>query len=259
MLIIWYNIHNIGRCAVTPLAARTFDQIYAALGAGYDGSANLLNQKMNLLPGQADAEISGLDAKLKEANVGILDGARRRGLGFSGIPVAEQARYAATDYAPAVAKVRDNARTQAMSLQEALLGLDRDRRVQAEGIYNNELTRDLQERQFAAQMAEAAAARAAAGGGGGYSFGGGADLGGGQPQQAQRTRPGTQKDEQWAYNSVATMLSKNNDKGLMSDYLATAASAKRGNIGDLYKLQMYRAKRPDLFKAKYQWEKNYGF
>ena len=55
------------------------------------------------------------------------------------------------------------------------------------------------------------------------------------------------------------MLATRDAKGLMDDYIATARSAKNGNIGDLYKLQMYRAKRPDLFKAKYQWEKNYGF
>ena len=142
---------------------------------------------MDALPGQAEAEVAGLDAKLQGANANILAGARRRGLGFSGIPVAEQAQYAASEYAPAVARTREGARNQAMSLQEALLGLDREKRTQAEGIYNNEIQRDLQERQFQEQIRQfneelalkkAEAARAAAGGGG-YGFGGLDSLGGG--------------------------------------------------------------------------------
>lgn len=84
-------------------------------------------------------------------------------------------------------------------------------------------------------------------------------LGGNQGGAPARNRPGTAADEQWAFNSVSNMLSTRDNKGLMDDYLATAASAKNGNVGDLYKLQMYRAKRPDLFKAKYGWESNYGF
>ena len=158
---------------------------------------------MDALPGQADAEISGLDAKLQGANANILAGARRRGLGFSGIPVAEQAQYAASEYAPAVARAREGARTQAMSLQEALLGLGREQRTQAEGIFNSEQQRDLAERQLAEQVrqfnenlalqreqmaAQERASRASAGGG--VSFGGGGGGGGGsQPSQAAGKAP----------------------------------------------------------------------
>ena len=228
---IWYNIHNIGRCAVTPLAARTFDQIYAALGAGYDGSANLLNQKMNALPGMADAEISGLDAKLKQANTGIVDGARRRGIGFSGIPIAEQAQYAATDYAPAVARVREGARNQAMSLQEALLGLERDRRTQAESIYNNEMARDLAERQFAEQMAASRAA-ASGGGGGGYSYGGG----GGTQQQTQQQAPPAQDEQDAQYLGRLRTLPQSQQVQIIAAIRKGAKSDPNSRNGRLYNL-----------------------
>jgi hypothetical protein len=90
-----------------------------------------------------------------------------------------------------------------MSLQEALLGMDREKRSQAEGIYNNELARDLQERQFVEQQrqfnenlrlqreqmaAQERAARAASGGGGGYSLGGGSVGGGGGSAPASQGR-----------------------------------------------------------------------
>lgn len=177
------------------MAARTLDQILAALDPGYAGSRALVNEKMAALPGQAEAEVAGLDAKLQGANASILAGARRRGMGFSGIPVAEQAQYAASEYAPAVARTREGVRTQSMSLQEALLGLDREKRGQAEGVYNNELQRDLQERQLqeqvrqfnenlafqkAQQAAQERAAARASSGGGGYSMGGGGVSGGGE-------------------------------------------------------------------------------
>ena len=177
------------------MAARTLDQILSALDSGYAGSRALVNEKMKALPGAAEAEVAGLDAKLGEANDNILAGARRRGLGFSGIPAGEQAKYAATEYAPAVARVRDNVRTQTMSLQEALLGLDRERRTQAEGIYNNELARDLQERQLQEQIRQfneelalkrAEAARASSGTGYGFGGVGGGGVGGQAPSGSGR-------------------------------------------------------------------------
>lgn len=164
------------------MAARTYDQILAALDPGYAGSRKLLQDSQAAIPGEVDAGIAQTDAKLKVANTGILDAARRRGLGFSGIPVGEQAQYAATEYAPAIARMRSEGANRAMSLQEALLGYDREQRSQAQSIYDAELARDFQERQFAEQIRQfneqQAAARAAASGG--YGFGG-LDVGGGAP------------------------------------------------------------------------------
>lgn len=160
--------------------ARTLDQIYADLGNNYTGSANIINTRLNAIPGEIDAGIAATDAKLNVANENILNSARRRGTGIAlgGIPVGEQAKYAATDYAPAIANLRATGAQKELSLQESLQQLDRERRSQSQSIYDNELSRDFQERQFQEGVRQfneqqAAAARAAAVGSGGYSFGGG--------------------------------------------------------------------------------------
>jgi hypothetical protein len=122
------------------------------LDRSYQGSRGLLQGQIDTLPAQGEAEIAGLDAKLTRANTDILDASRRRGLGFSGIPVAEQAQYAATDYAPAVANVKAKQKGQITSLMEALNSLGRDQRTQAQSIYDSESARELQERSLAEQQ-----------------------------------------------------------------------------------------------------------
>lgn len=171
--------------------ARSLDAILAELEPGYSGSRNAINTQLSALPAQYEADLSGLNAQLKDANDNILSGARQRGLGFSGIPVGEQARYAATNFAPAVARLKSDQIGRTTSLQDALNSLDRDRREKAVGIRSNEEALDEQRRQFDAKVAfdremadraerEAARARAASGSAG-FSLGGG---GGGGPSLA---------------------------------------------------------------------------
>lgn len=158
----------------------------AELDPYYAGSKTAVQTQLDAAPVQQEAELSGLDAKLGQANDNILSAARSRGLGFSGIPVAEQAKYAATDYAPAVANLKGKYVTQKNTLTEALNSLGRDQMTQGQSIFDAEQQRDLaqqqlneQKRQFDMQLAESkaqAARAAAASGGGSYSFGG---LGGG--------------------------------------------------------------------------------
>lgn len=69
-------------------------------------------------------------------------------MGFSGIPLAEQAQYAATEYAPAVANLKAQGAQKELSFQESLQQLGRDKRTQAQGIFDNEQNRALQQRQF---------------------------------------------------------------------------------------------------------------
>ena len=123
----------------------------------------------------------------------------------------------------------------------------------AEAARQAELARQEQIRQFNEQLAlsKAAEARAARSGGGGFDLGGSAGIAGAASGAAASTDPLTQT----AYNDVMTRVGSQNDQELMSDYLATASSAKYGNKKDLLKLQVYRQLRPDLFRAKYQWEK----
>ena len=131
------------------------------IGSTYAADRNLLNSQLKALPSQADAQIKGLDAKLAVANDNILQGARGRGLGFSGIPIAEQAQYAATEYAPAVAGVRKSQNDQRSSILSSLNGLARDQRSQAESIFQADRQFSEQKRQFDLQMAEQRAQRAA--------------------------------------------------------------------------------------------------
>lgn len=246
------------------MTPRTLDQIIAELNPTYDPQINNLRQRQSLIPQQIQEEEKGLQARQENAFSDIVSGARRRGLGFSGIPLGEQAKYTSTEFLPALARLRQTGREQAISLEDAILGITERRNTLAQQLRQQEVSQAEQIRQFNENLAlqreqmaaQERAARASAASSFSPSLGSPASA---SSSSSTRNRPGTLRDEQWAYNSVASMLSSRDDKGLMSDYLATAASAKNGNIGDLYKLQMYRAKRPDLFKARYGWEKNYGF
>lgn len=218
--------------------ARTLDQILAELTPSYSGSENIIKQQQPALELAAQAEISGIDAKLTQANDSILGSARARGLGFAGIPVAEQAKYAATEYAPAIARVKSNQISQQSSLSEALNQLGRDKMSAAQGYYQQDLARDEQVRQFNEQMnfqrEQAAAAerasRAAA------SAGAGSYLGGGGYTAAVRTSGPTPAEQ--AYLNVQGFLSKGKSAA-ESDYAATLKSANKGNALDKLKIEAY--------------------
>lgn len=132
--------------------ARSLEQVMSELDPYYAGSRNVIQTKLNAIPGEIDAGIAQADAKLGQANDSILAGARRRGIGFSGIPIGEQAQYAATEYAPAIANMKSAGRSQELSLMESLSGLDRDRRTAAQGMVDGDLAREFQERQFSEQI-----------------------------------------------------------------------------------------------------------
>lgn len=165
---------------------RTLDQIISELNPTYDPQIKSLRERQGLIPGQVAEEEKGLQAKQEQAFGDILGGARHRGLGFSGIPLSEQARYTSTEFLPALARLRQQGKEQAMSLEDAILGITERRNTLAQQLRQQEVDRAEQIRQFNEQMAfnrEQAAAQerasmAAAGGGFSPSFGG-LDFGGG--------------------------------------------------------------------------------
>ncbi len=233
--------------------ARTLDAILQELDAGYNPSRTLINQRLDALPGQADAEIAGLQGQQTQAFNDITAGARDKGLGFSGIPLSEQARYTAGSFLPAVAKVRQSQNDVKSSLLGSLNDTNLDQRKTGMGIYQAELDRD--ERRAAEERA-AALERQRAAASAPFDF---SKLLGPPPTAAANASGGAPKPtdniQQLAYNDVLDRInSKANDRALQSDYLATAASAKNGNQKDLFKLQTYRYLRPDLFKQAYAWE-----
>lgn len=130
------------------MATKTLDQVMAELGSVYDPLAGQLQtQQAQIGTNEADQE-KGLAAKQSQAFDQILGQARQRGLGFSGIPVGEQYKYNATDYMPALANMQTQAKQQQSDLTTAILNLNKDRRTQAQSIYDTGNQQDLAERQY---------------------------------------------------------------------------------------------------------------
>lgn len=171
---------------------RSLDQILAELNPIYQPQVDLYQRRQAEIPNQIQAEERGLDAKKDVAYDDILSGARRRGLGFAGIPLAEQAKYNATDYLPAIARLRQQGREQAMSLEEALVGVNQRKSEAAFNMrqyeqkryddYMEQLRREEEaRRQQAASRAAAASFAPSFGGGGGPSGGAGPAAQGNKP------------------------------------------------------------------------------
>lgn len=233
--------------------ARSFDQIYAELGSAYDPSAQLVQQQINAIPASTDALVKQAEAKKDQAFDQILGGARRRGMGFSGIPLQEQAVYASTEFAPAIANVKSQAENRRVSLLEALNSMNRERRSQAQSIFDTEQNRAFAEREFQEkirqfneqQAAARAAASGGAGGGGGGSLGAGAYLGGGAPGGGG----GGNDMKAKASAAVNSMLQRRSDPSFYRELVAINKSAGYGNAMDQAKLELLRASQPGLFQG----------
>jgi hypothetical protein len=190
-----------------------------------------------------NAEEQGLQAKQTQAYGEIVDGARRRGLGFSGIPLGEQAKYNSTEYMPALARLKQSARDNAMSLEEAILGINERRTTQAQSMFENERTFAEQQRQFNASLEEqrrqsAAAAKAASSFA--PSLGGGMKPGAGAPAKNDVTAPTLNggRSLQNAHDAVQQLMQTNNPALIAKTYQAIYQSAVRGNNYDQAKLQL---------------------
>lgn len=134
--------------------ARSLDQILSELNSVYNPQISSVRKRQSMIPGQIKSEEAGLQAKQGQAFNDILGGARQRGLGFSGIPLAEQAKYTSTEFLPAMARLRQTGREQAMGLEDAILGIQERRGTMAQQIRQQELDRD-----FAREQARRASAQ----------------------------------------------------------------------------------------------------
>lgn len=254
------------------MATKTLDQIVTELAGIYDPQVASLRTRQAAIPGEIATEEQALDAKLKDAYGQIQLGAQRKGVGFGGIPLGEQARYASTEYAPALARLRQSGQQRSQSLEDAILGINERRAAIANDIYGREQGFDLQNRQldenrrqFDKQFGEqqfwaarnnelalrqfdeqqrqfneqAAAARASSGGISIPSF----------PAPPAPSKPVAKVDplRQVAYDDVRTRVSQQSDKELISDFNATQKSANNGNAKDKLKIEVYQQLRPDLF------------
>lgn len=219
--------------------ARALSQILTELNSVYNPQRDLYNAQINALDPQQAADEKGLDAAKTDSFAQIQNDANRRGLNFSGIPLAEQAKYLGSTYLPSVANLKAQYAQKKFNLRDALLSLDQKQYGDANSIYQTELDRD----------AEASAARAAAGST--LNFGGGGGFSGYTPNVlgAKTSNNAADPTQNPLYRAVFFRAdgSKWGDKELISDYAATAKSAAYGNVRDQQKLALYQAIRPDLF------------
>ena len=252
------------------MAVKSIQQINQEIGTLYDPQINAIKQRQAMIPQQLQAEEAGLGAKQTQAFDEILGGARRRGLGFAGIPVGEQAKYNATEYMPALARLKQSGREQELNLTDAILGINERRGTLANQLHQTGIDNDYRERVFAEEKRRAAealaesrrqaAASASSGNAWMSALGGG---GGGAAAPAKTAAVNPQQVTAWGniqklFGQNLYGTDPNVVNAIKSDYLATARSAQNGNPTDLLKLQMYRQARPDLFKAAYSWEKSGG-
>lgn len=144
------------------MAARALEDIIRELDASYSPQRQSIQERLNALPAQADAEIKGLEGQQTQAFDSILAGARGRGLGFSGIPIAEQAQYTSSQFLPAVARVRQSQNENRLSLSDALnnIGLEQNRFAQS--LRQSELDRDWEREKYERTLAEERARAASA-------------------------------------------------------------------------------------------------
>ena len=141
--------------------SRTIDAIIKEVSSRSDPQRQTIMNQVADIPRQIQAETAGLQAKRLQANDDILGAARDRGVGFGGIPIGEQAQYAATEFAPALARLQTAGVDRRTSLESALSDIGRDDFANAQDIFRDE--RDFAEnaRRFQIQQEEAARARAA--------------------------------------------------------------------------------------------------
>lgn len=234
------------------MAVRSLDQVLAEINSLYEPQIQSLRSQQALIPQSVAEEEKGLKARQNQAFDEILGGARRRGLGFSGIPLSEQAKYTSTEFLPALARLKQGARQQATTLEDAILGINERRGTLAQSLRQQDVDNDYRERVFAeekrrADEALAESRRQAAAGGFSPSYGGGG-AGGAAPTKAPGVPPKISQDEQNAYNDVAKRRGQPLP-ALASDYQATLRSANYGNVRDKYKIMFYHQLYPEMFKS----------
>lgn len=189
---------------------RTLDQILGELNTVYEPQINSLRKQQSMIPQSIASETQGLQAKQGEAFDSILGGARQRGLGFSGIPLQEQAKYTSTEFLPALARLQQGGRQQAMSLEDAILGINERRQNSALGQRQYEQQRYDQQQQFERQLAESRRAAAA------------------QAQQAQMTL-GLQKQQQAQFDNRPSLASIFG----MGGYAPPSLQVSNGSMGNI--------------------------
>jgi hypothetical protein len=223
--------------------AQNLDDIIKELDAAYNPSREAINNRINGLQGAQDADVAGLEAQKNQAFGDITDGARARGMGFSGIPLQEQAKYTASSFLPAVAKVKQSYNEGRNSLADSLNNMNIDQRKTAMSIRETQQNRDFEAEQ--ARLTREASARAAAAASGSSLAGllaGGDRAGAPTAGTAQLARdPYATVNKNGANSAIKQLLGTNNAGIIARTLNAISSSAARGNAYDKYKLELIQS------------------
>lgn len=230
--------------------AQQIDDILKELDAGYNPQRQAINNQIAQLQPQADAQIQGLKTQQQNAFTDITNGARDRGMGFSGIPIDEQAKYTGGTFLPAVANVQSSLNNSKNSLTDALNNVNLDQRKSAYGIRDGQLTREEAARQADAQLAAQKAAAAAQTSAYSNLLGGSQQVTTPQPQTPKAPVPTDKilsggKSLNDATTALQSLLSSKNSGVIRSTITAIQQSAQRGNTYDQAKLQIINS-RPEF-------------
>lgn len=232
--------------------ARSFQDILSEVTAQSDPQRQAVLRQIADLPTQQTADEAALAAQKDQAYQEITNDARRHGLGFSGIPLGEQAKYAATDYAPALANLKTSYGARQGTLESALADIGKGDYSTAYDIFNQDRNFQEQQHQFDENLALQKRAAAAAQTN---------PLAGlfGNPQGPPQLQP-TNKAQipalqitpqtQALYNSVRGMLTSGDRQRILREFNAIATSAGYGNTNDQLKLKFLYQLNPDLFKGR---------
>jgi GrpB-like predicted nucleotidyltransferase (UPF0157 family) len=227
--------------------ARSLDQIVGELDSIYQPQIKSIESQKALVGQGVEADITQAKAEQGQAYEDILGGARRRGMGFSGIPLGEQAKYASTVFAPQVLRARQQGKQQELSLTDALNSIYADRRKYADTLRQGDIANDqwnqtfaFQKEQWAEQLRQQAADRAAAAKAAAASYGGGLAFGTPTTQSTQTNTggnpPKVTQNQQRAFNEVKSMFDSNDPARIQREIAAIRQSASYGNQLDKIKL-----------------------
>lgn len=223
--------------------ASTLSQIIGSLNKTYKPQVQAVRQQQALIPQSVANEEQALQGKQTQAFDQILGGARQRGLGFSGIPLQEQAKYTSTEFLPALARLRQQGNEQKLSLEQAILGINERRDTLGRSLYEQQQAAREARRQFnlnyqlqkQAQADARAASARGGGGGGGFS-----------PTLGPTTVKGDSNGDgklttaDKAYTSVQKFMGQGR-QAAESDYQAALNWYKKtGNPVDKLKVQLYQ-------------------
>lgn len=160
-------------------AVRKLSDILKSLDSTYAPQSKLVQEQIASLTPYYAAQQQGLEATQKQSFADIANQAQSRGVLYSGVPIAEQSQYTAQKFLPAMAGLKQEESQGRLSLMQSLQKIAEQKRLQAEDIRQQELTRrsdysiasaklaqqkwEFQQRMALEQFkAQAAAARAAA-------------------------------------------------------------------------------------------------